>query len=374
MEFANIYIFWLMGILTLFVGVFFWWQKKQRKIQVLKIPFLEDLKKAEKKSSKISLEKIFYFLKFFFFALAVIFLTISLARPQSITEEKKITKNGVDILIALDVSESMLAEDLKPNRMEAAKKYIDEFVSKLKTDQVGLEVFAGKPFTQSPMSFDYNVIRYYLSEISTDTIDQNRRGLGGTAIGDAIVSAINRFKNAKERTKVLVLLTDGEANVGTAPLFAAEHARSNGIKIYTIGLGNKNSAPIKIKDAFGRETYAKNPDGSLYKTKFDEETLKNIAQVSGGKYFYAGSNDALQKSFETINNLEKTEYEAETSVTREDHFWIWLLWGFIFAVLSSGFLFLSEFSSETLNHSDFKKLKKLNFLKKIKFLNFNQTS
>lgn len=226
--------------------------------------------------------------------------------------------------------------------MEAAKKYIDEFVSKLKTDRVGLEVFAGKPFTQSPMSFDYNVIRYYLSEISTDTVDQQRRGLNGTAIGDSIVAAINRFKNTKERTSVLVLLTDGEDNTSqVAPVFAAEHARSNGIKIYTIGLGKREGAPLKIKDALGRETYARNPDGSLYKTKFGEKTLKNIAQVSGGKYFYAGSNNALQKSFETINKLEKKEYEAETSVTREDHFWIFLVWGFFSAMVSMG-LFLGQ--------------------------------
>jgi Ca-activated chloride channel family protein len=336
MNFANIYIFWLIGILSTFGVLFFWWQKRQKKNYTLKIPFFADLQKAKKKSSKFTFPQILQYLKWMFFGLTVLFLTIALARPQEISEEKKITKNGVDILIALDVSESMLAEDLTPNRIEAAKKYIDEFVSKLITDRVGLEVFAGKPFTQSPMSFDYNVIRYYLSEISTKTIDQNRRGLGGTAIGDAIVSAINRFKNAKERTKVLVLLTDGEANVGTDPIFASEHARSNGIKIYTIGLGKKEGAPLKIKDAFGNETYARNPDGSLYKTKFDEETLKNIAQISGGEYFYAGNNNALQKSFETINQLEKTEYEAETSVKKEDKFLTWLLLGFLSAVISTG--------------------------------------
>ncbi len=334
--FANPYIFWLVGVLTLLVGMFFWWQKKQNKIYAVRIPFLQDLKQAEKKSPTVSVKKFISFIPWIFFVLAIIFLTIALARPQKISEEKKITKNGIDILVALDVSESMLAEDLKPNRMEAAKKYIDGFVKNLKTDRVGLEVFAGKPFTQSPMSFDYNVIRYYLSEISTDTINQRYRGLNGTAIGDAIVAAINRFKNGKERTKVLILLTDGEDNVSVVdPLFAAEHARSKGIKIYTIGLGKKEGLPLKVTDAFGNVTYARNPDGSLYKTKFDEKTLKNIAQVSGGKYFYAGSNDALQKSFETINSLEKTEYEAETTVHKEDRFYQYLWWGFICALIAT---------------------------------------
>jgi Ca-activated chloride channel family protein len=265
MNFAYPFIFWLVLAITLFGGIFFWWQKRQKKMYALKIPFLSDLQKAEKKSGKFSSARVLKYLQWFFFALAVIFLTIALARPQAITEEKKISKNGVDILIALDVSESMLAEDLTPNRMEAAKKYIDEFVSKLTTDRVGLEVFAGKPFTQSPMSFDYNVIRYYLSEISTDTIDQRRRGFSGTAIGDSIVAAVNRFENSPERTNVLVLLTDGEDTASQVdPIFATEHARSKGIKIYTIGLGKKEGAPIKIKDALGNEVYARNPDGSIY--------------------------------------------------------------------------------------------------------------
>ncbi len=339
-EFENPYILWLVGTIALLCVGIFWWQKRQKKkskIYALKISFLEDVKKAEKKSQKNFLAKFPKYLQWGLFFLSIFFLTIALARPQIVNEEKKITKNGVDILIALDVSESMLAEDLKPNRMEAAKKYIDTFVQKLTNDRVGLEVFAGKPFTQSPMSFDYNVIRYYLSEISTESIDQRRRGFSGTAIGDSIVAGVNRFENNKDRTNVLILLTDGEDTASQVdPIFAAEHARSKGIKIYTIGLGKKEGAPVKIQDRRGREVYARNPDGSLYKTKFDEETLKNIAKVSGGKYFYAGSNDALQKSFETINQLEKTEYEAETTITKEDKFWTWLLFGFLSAVTSVG--------------------------------------
>lgn len=341
MEFAYAFVFWIVGFLALIGGIFLFWQYKQQKRCALRIPMLKDLQQAHNLSSKFSLSQLLKIGKWLFFGLTIIFITISLARPQSIRESQKITKNGVDILIALDVSESMLAEDLQPNRIEAAKKYIDEFVSKLKNDRIGLEVFAGKPFTQSPMSFDYNVVRYYLSEISTDTINQQYRGLNGTAIGDAIVAATNRFKNDPDRTKVLVLLTDGEANVGVEPIFAAEYARSQGIKIYTIGLGSKDGAPLVIGEQNGRKIYAKNPDGTVYKSKFDEETLKNIAQVSEGEYFYAQDNKTLEKSLETINALEKTEYQAEYNTTTEDHFWEWLLAGFISAVIASAFVFLN---------------------------------
>ena len=340
-QFAYPQVFIIVAILTIIFLTIVWWKWRQKKIFALNFPFLDDLKKAEKSAKFIPLVKILTFGKYLSLLGAVILITIALARPQEISTSEKVSKNGVDILIALDVSESMLAEDLQPNRIEAAKKYIDQFVSELKNDRVGLEVFAGKPFTQSPLSFDYNVVRYYLAEISTDTINQQYRGLGGTAIGDAIVSAVNRFKNNPDRTKVLVLLTDGEANVGVDPVFAAEHARSNGIKVYTIGLGKKEGPPLKIKDAFGNQSYAKNPDGTLYKTKFDEKTLNDIAKVSNGEYFYAGDNTSLKKSLETINKLEKTEYKTETTVTKKDKFWSYLFAGFLLACVSIAAEFLT---------------------------------
>jgi len=340
MEFANDYIFIVAMVLTIIIGGFLYWQRRNNLVVAIKVPFLKDLQKAKSQSSIFALNNIFFWMQKMFFGLAIVFLTIALARPQSVTEENQVTKNGVDILIALDVSESMLAEDLKPNRMEAAKKYINKFVSEVENDRVGLEVFAGKPFTQSPMSFDYNVVQYYLSEISTDTIDQRRRELGGTAIGDAIVAAVNRFQNDAKRTKVLVLLTDGEANVGVDPIIAAEHARSKGIKVYTVGLGDKNGASMPIGTKNGQKVYAKNPDGSLYKTKFDEKTLKNIADISGGKYFYAGNNNSLRSSLDTINALEKTEFETDVTITKEDHFWVWLVSGFVMAMFAAMLKFM----------------------------------
>ena len=341
--FAQQWIFALL-VVVLFVFIFsFIYNKYSKRKSAVIVPFFDDIIAIQKRLSLFKNKKIFVYAQWVSLVLAVVFLSVALARPQHISPQEKVVKNGVDILIALDVSESMLAEDLQPNRIEAAKKYISDFVSKLKTDRVGLEVFAGKTFTQSPMSFDYNVIKYYLAEISTDSINQRMYGLNGTAIGDAILSAVNRFKNASERTKVLILLTDGEANVGADPVFAAEHARTNGIKIYTIGLGKKEGAlmPIGIKN--GRKVYARNQDGTLYKTKFDEKTLQDVAQVSGGEYFWAGDNTSLEKSLETIGKLEKKEYQAETSIKKTDLFYPWLVIGYVFML----FAVLSFFIAQT---------------------------
>lgn len=333
-QFVHPNIFYIAVVVIFIISIIIIFRIKKRKKILVKSPFVNKLKIIQKKVGIIKSKKIFFWTQWIFFSLAVIFLIIALARPQKISEEHKITKNGVDILIALDVSESMLAEDLKPNRIESAKKYIENFVSGLKTDRVGLEVFAGKTFTQSPMSFDYNVVKYYLSEISTDSINQQIFGLNGTAIGDAIISAVNRFKNSPERTKIIILLTDGEANVGVDPVFAAEHARTNNIKVYTIGLGKKEGALMPIGAKNGKTIYARNRDGSLYKTKFDEKTLKDIANVSGGRYFWAGNNQSLKKSLKTIGDLEKKEYEAETVVKQKDLFWDWLFLGFLSAMIS----------------------------------------
>ncbi len=333
-EFVHPNIAYFSALVFLLLVFFYFWKRKTEKRLAINSPFFAELKEVEKEISFWKRPKILIFLKWFSFLLALSLLTVALMRPQKISVDSEVSKKGVDILIALDVSESMLAEDLKPNRIEAAKEYISKFVSKLKTDRVGLEVFAGKTFTQSPMSFDYNVVRYYLSEISTDSINQQIYGLNGTAIGDAILSAVNRFKNSPDRTKVLILLTDGEANVGNDPLFTAEHARSNGIKIYTIGLGKKEGALMPIGLRNGHKIYARNPDGSLYRTKFDEETLKNIAKISGGEYFWAGDNKSLDRALETIGKLEKKEYKAETITKKEDLFYPWLFWGFVMTLIS----------------------------------------
>jgi len=330
-KFLHPNIFYLTILFIIIFIVIKWYTKKTNKklSPSVSVPFLEDLQKATKKTNIIENKKIYIWLKNISFFVSVILISIALARPQQISSEEKVIKNGVDILITLDISESMLAEDLKPNRLKAAKEYIDNFISKLKTDRVGLEVFAGKAFVQSPITFDYNVVRYYLSQITTNTINQRLMGLGGTAIGDALLSGINRFKNSPDRTKVIILLTDGETNIGANPVFVAEQARVAGIKIYTIGLGSKKGSKIFM-------------NGRYYTLAFNEEDLKNIAQISGGKYFWAGNNNTLEKSLNTIQQLEKKEYKAEPIIKRKDLFWNWLFFGFIFSLLTILFQILTQ--------------------------------
>lgn len=341
MTFAHSEVFIVAILLALAGGVWHWWKTKQKKeTEALYFPPLQDLEQAAKQT-RFSLTNVLLWGQRILLILGIGLVVVALARPQSVSTTSTVTKNGIDMVLALDVSESMLAEDLTPNRLESAKQYIEDFVDELETDRVGLLVFAGKPFTQSPLTFDYDILKYYLNEISTETINQRVQGLSGTAIGDAILAASNRLKNSLERTKVLVLLTDGEANVGTDPLFATEQARAQGVKIYTIGIGSLEGAPVVIGNRNGQPVYAQNPDGSLYKSTFDEKTLQEIAQISGGKYFYANDNQALSASLQTIQDLEKTDFETKSTVKYQERFWRWLLAGFLGLFISTVLYFVN---------------------------------
>lgn len=318
--FANPEFFWFLLLIPLYVYSI-WWQRKHRKTIFLSV--FQDLLKVQKKTFRRFVPAIKHVLVILIFCLTVFIL----ARPQLPHDAVKVQKTGVDIFLALDVSESMLAEDLQPNRLEAAKKYISEFVGKLKTDRVGLIVFAGKPFTQSPLTFDYSILDYYLKDISTDSVNQRVRGLNGTAIGDAILLTLSRFKKLEERTRVVVLLTDGDANVGVDPIISAEMARGDGVKIYTIGLGQKGGALIPVGTQNGQKVYAQDATGQYIRTTFNPESLRKIAEATGGQFFHAENNDALQKSFEQIQALEKKEIEAEMSTQYTEKFmpYLWIL-------------------------------------------------
>lgn len=311
--FQNPGFFWFLGMIP-FYFFFLWWQRKNRKTIFLSV--FQDLQKIQKKTFR----RFIPVCKHVLIVLIIALTSFILARPQLPHDAVKVNKTGVDIFLALDVSESMLAEDLTPNRLEAAKIYISEFVSKLKTDRAGLIVFAGKPFTQSPLTFDYGVLDYYLQDISTRSVNQHIRGLNGTAIGDAILLTLSRFKKQEERTRVLVLLTDGDANVGVDPIIAAEVARTDGVKIYTIGLGQKGGALIPVGEQNGQKIYARDANGQFVRTSFNPDSLRKIAESTGGQFFHAENNDALQKSFEQIQALEKKEIEAEMSTQFTEKF------------------------------------------------------
>ncbi|MFK7780638.1 MAG: VWA domain-containing protein [Candidatus Gracilibacteria bacterium] len=216
-------------------------------------------------------------------------------------------KNGIDIQIVLDVSYSMIAEDLKPNRLEVAKLVISDFLDKIHSDRVGIIIFAGKTFTSLPLNFDYNIIKKIVEKININTINQNYNNMQGTAIGDALVLAVDSFGDNENREKIIILLTDGEANKGLNPLIALKYIQSTNadIKIYTIGIGEDEETSIVIKNNFGQS-------GVLPVGGVDEKTLKTISSQTNGKYYRATDKKTLENIFNEISKLERKDIIYET--------------------------------------------------------------
>jgi Ca-activated chloride channel family protein len=251
----------------------------------------------------------------------LILLVFAMMQPQYGFEKEEITRQGIDIMISLDVSGSMAAEDFKPNRITAAKKITENFISGLSDHRIGLVVFAGLSLTQCPLTIDYGVVTELLRRSSIDMLKAD-----GTAIGDAIINAVYKFpeKNKDTRDRVIILLTDGENNAGVIdPLEAAKIASERNIKVYTIGVGSVEGAPIPIMRR-GRKFYARNNDGSLYIPKIDEQLLKDIAFLTGGQFFRATDNDALEQIYERIASLEKGKIEVNRTIQYSERFY-WFL-------------------------------------------------
>lgn len=249
-------------------------------------------------------------------------IIIMLARPQTRDSWSSSRTEGTDIILALDISSSMLARDFKPDRLEAAKDVASKFVAARENDNMGLVIFAGESLTGVPMTTDRSTLTNYISGLEMGMIDD------GTAIGDGLATAINRIKDGKAKSKSIILLTDGSNNTGTvAPKTAAEIAKKYGIKVYTIGVGKNGTAPYPVTNYFGRVEYV-NMDVVI-----DEETLKDIASTTGGKYFRATGNNVLQDIFEEIDSLEKTEIDIRNFSHTEDHyeFWAFLALGLLLA-------------------------------------------
>ena len=246
--------------------------------------------------------------------LAIACVIVMLARPQTRDSWRTSQTEGTDIILALDISSSMLARDFKPDRLEAAKDVANKFVSGREADNMGLVIFAAESFTGMPMTTDRAALTNYISSIEMGMLDD------GTAIGDGLATAINRIKDGKAKSKSIILLTDGSNNTGNvAPLTAAEIAKKLGIKVYTIGVGKNGNAPYPMQNMFGRIEYVSTP------VVIDEATLKEIASVTGGKYFRATDNRVLKDVFEEIDSLEKTEMDIKHFSHTEDNYLIWAL-------------------------------------------------
>jgi Ca-activated chloride channel family protein len=253
--------------------------------------------------------------------LALVFLIIALARPQNFSAGQSVNAEGIDIAMVLDISGSMLAEDFKPNRLEAAKNVIDNFVSARTTDRIGLVIFSREAFTQCPLTIDYSVLRNLLGDIKTGMIED------GTAIGNGIANGINRLKDSDAESRVIILLTDGVNNAGEVdPISAAEIASTFGIRIYTIGVGTRGQAPYPVQTPFGTRY-------QMVPVEIDEVILKKIADITGGEYFRVTNNRALEEIYNKIDKMEKTKIEITSYRNAKELFAGWLSIGFILLLL-----------------------------------------
>ena len=232
--------------------------------------------------------------------LVIVLMIFALARPQSSHSREQITSEGIDILLILDISGSMRAEDFKPdNRLHAAKAVIHDFLDDQKNDRIGLVVFAGESFTQCPLTLDYRVLGDLLLNVEIGMLED------GTAIGDALANATNRLRHSTTKSKIAILLTDGENNAGAVdPLIAAQAAKALNIKVYTIGMGKEEGAFIPYHDPIFGLQYSRT------RTYVDEETLKQIAEITEARYFRATDNRKLSEIYEEINQLETTKIEV----------------------------------------------------------------
>ena len=239
-------------------------------------------------------------------------LVVALARPQSAEQNTRTNTDGIDIMLALDVSGSMLARDFRPDRLEAAKEVAGSFIADRYGDRIGLVAFAGEAFTQSPLTTDQSTLQTLLARIRSGLIED------GTAIGNGLATAINRLRESDAKSKVIILLTDGVNNHGEiAPLTAAEIAKAQGIRVYTIGVGTEGMAPYPAIDMFGNLTFVNQ------KVEIDEKVLKAISDMTGGRYFRATDKEKLKAVYDEINQLEKSKVEISQYTTYTEEYLRW---------------------------------------------------
>ena len=247
---------------------------------------------------------------------ALVMFIIALARPVEITHEQETTTDGIDIVLSMDISGTMLARDFKPDRLTAAKRLAAEFVSERRGDRIAVVAFAGEAFTQAPLTSDQATVETMLSRLRSGVVDD------GTAIGNGLATAINRLRESGAKSKVIILLTDGVNNRGQiSPLMAAEIARDMGIKVYTIGVGTRGRAPYPAVDIFGNQTTV------MADVEIDEELLEEIASMTGGKYYRAVDDEALREIYAEINTLEKSKVQVTDYQTYEELFLVWVILG-----------------------------------------------
>ena len=307
-EFANPKLLWLL----LLVPVLIVWYILRHKKQEASLSF-SDLKGFAKlpKTWKAYLRHILFALKMAALAL----LIVAIARPQSSSTNSTSNIEGIDIVMAMDVSGSMLARDLKPDRLTAAKRVASDFVKERPGDRMGLVIFSGETFTQVPLTTDHAVMLNMLAEMKNGLIDD------GTAIGDGLATAISRLKDSEAISKVVILLTDGMNNAGSVdPYTAAEIAKLYGIRVYTIGVGTYGTAPYPVQSPFGGTVMQQ------MKVEIDEKLLNTIANQTGGKYYRANNNQKLDEVYQKIDKLERSKIEVTEFRRLHEEFYPLVAW------------------------------------------------
>lgn len=250
-------------------------------------------------------------------------LILAFARPQSGVKGEDVITQGIDIMMAIDISSSMLAEDIKPNRVEAAKAVVADFIKGRKNDRIGMVVFAGEAYTQCPLTLDYGVLLGFMDEIKVGMIED------GTAIGMGLATAVNRLRNSEAKSKVIILVTDGRNNRGEIdPITAAQTAQAFDIRVYTIGAGTRGSAMYPVQDPFFGKRYVP------MKVDIDEGTLRKIAEMTKGQYFRATDRQSLSHIYKEIDEMEKTKIKVKEYTRYSELFY--------YLVALAGLLLLTE--------------------------------
>ena len=289
--YANPLFFWLLILVPLLAGIYFlFFLRKKPVVHYSSLSSFSGIKKTIR-------QRLIHLPVVLRLAALAVFL-VAMARPQSTSKSQSVNSEGIDIVLCMDISGSMLAEDFKPNRIEAGKKVALDFIEGRENDRVGLVIFSGESFTQCPITTDHAVIKNLMKSVTTGMLED------GTAIGEGLSTAVSRIKDSKAKSKVIILLTDGVNNAGSiAPATAGEIAKTFGIKVYTIGIGTNGYAPYPLKTPFGIQY-------QNMEVQIDEDILRQIAQETGGKYFRATDNNKLKQIYSEIDRMEKTIIEV----------------------------------------------------------------
>jgi Ca-activated chloride channel homolog len=327
-KFENIqYLYALLGLIPLtllFVWYHFWRKRAYQKLGELNL--IEQLAPERSKRKHI--------IKFVLLFIAFVFLIIGIANPQIGTKYEKVKRSGVDVMIALDVSKSMLAEDIKPNRLERSKQFISRLIDKLQNDRIGLIVFAGNAYLQMPITIDYSAAKLFLRNINTDMVPTQ-----GTAITEAIQLSVKSFNQDEKKHKVLIIISDGEDHQGDA-VAAAEEASKEGIVVHALGVGSPKGAPIPSYRNGVQADYKRDESGNIVLSKLNETALQQIAVKGDGKYFrLASGTQEIDAVIAEISAMEKKDFEERVFTDYENQFQYFLAVALLFITLE---FFLSE--------------------------------